>query len=105
MACATGRNYPDPEGPRYAGGRAIAPSEENATALRVVSFNIEYGIRVDSAIAVLTNDAALRNADVILREAPTATHAVVAGGHFSGSTNSSVLAVEVEKFLTGIGSA
>jgi len=46
-----------------------------------------------------------RNADVILREAPTATHAVVAGGHFSGSTNSSVLAVEVEKFLTGIGSA
>jgi endonuclease/exonuclease/phosphatase family metal-dependent hydrolase len=66
MGCANGRNYPDPEGPRYAGGRAIATPEENAAALRVVSFNIEYGIRVDSAIAVLTNDPALRNADVIL---------------------------------------
>ena len=66
MGCANGRNYPDPEGPRYAGGRAGATREENAAALRVVSFNIEYGIRVDSAIAVLTNDPALRNADVIL---------------------------------------
>jgi hypothetical protein len=64
VGCATGRNYPDPEGPRYAGGRAVATPEENAAALRVVSFNIEYGIRVDSAIAVLTNDPALRNADV-----------------------------------------
>ena len=44
----------------------MATREENAAALRVVSFNIEYGIRVDSAIAVLTNDPALRNADVIL---------------------------------------
>jgi hypothetical protein len=42
---------------------------------------------------------------VLLREAPTATHALVAGGHLSGTTNSSVLAKEVEKFLAGIESA
>jgi endonuclease/exonuclease/phosphatase family metal-dependent hydrolase len=32
----------------------------------VASFNIEYGIRVDSAIAVLAGDPALRSADVLL---------------------------------------
>ncbi len=66
VGCATGRNYPDPEGPRYAGGMAVATREEDAVALRVVSFNIEYGIRVDSAIAVFAGDSALRNPDVVL---------------------------------------
>jgi endonuclease/exonuclease/phosphatase family metal-dependent hydrolase len=66
LGCATGRNYPDPNGPRYAGGGTVAPPYQNPGALRIVSFNIEYGLRVDSAIAVLANDAALRNADVIL---------------------------------------
>jgi len=46
-----------------------------------------------------------RNVDVFLRGAPTATHAMVAGGHFSGTTNSSVMAIEVEKFLARIESA
>ncbi len=68
LGCATGRNYPDPEGPRYAGGTAVATGTryKNPTALRVVSFNIEYGLRVDSAIAVLAGDPALRSADVLL---------------------------------------
>jgi endonuclease/exonuclease/phosphatase family metal-dependent hydrolase len=68
LGCPTGRNYDDPDGPRYAGGRAVAtgPGYKNATTLRVVSFNIEYALRVDSAIAVLAGDPALRNADVIL---------------------------------------
>jgi endonuclease/exonuclease/phosphatase family metal-dependent hydrolase len=66
LGCATGRNYPNPDGPRYAGGRAVASGEKNAAALRVVSFNIEYALRVDSAIAVLAGDPALRNADVVL---------------------------------------
>lgn len=42
------------------------------------------------------------NVDGILRAVPTATHATVAGGHFSGCTNSGVLAAEVEKFLEKI---
>jgi endonuclease/exonuclease/phosphatase family metal-dependent hydrolase len=68
LGCATGRNYPDPAGPRYAGGPAgaSATGDRNAGALRIVSFNIEYGIRVDSAIAVLAGEPALQNADVIL---------------------------------------
>src|SRR3954469_8524273 len=67
LGCATGRNYADPDGPRYSGGRAVATGTgSNATALRVVSFNIEYGLQMDSAIAVLAGDPALRDADVIL---------------------------------------
>ena len=66
LGCQTGRNYTNPDGPRYAGGTAVATEYKNATALRVVSFNIEYALRVDSAIAVLAGDSALRSADVIL---------------------------------------
>lgn len=68
LGCATGRNYPDPNGPRYAGGRSVVSGTEpgNAAELRIASFNIEYGIRVDSAIAVLAGNPALRNADVLL---------------------------------------
>ena len=66
LGCATGRNYPDPNGPRYAGGTGVATGHQDAAALRVVSFNIEYGLQVDSAIAVLAGDPTLRNADVIL---------------------------------------
>jgi endonuclease/exonuclease/phosphatase family metal-dependent hydrolase len=66
LGCATGRNYPDPDGPRYAGGSAVGAGGENAAALRVVSFNIEYALRMDSAIAVLVGDPALRNPDIVL---------------------------------------
>ena len=65
LGCSTGRNYADPAGPRYAGGTAVAPGAETTT-LHVVSFNIEYALQMDSAIAVLAGDPALRNADVIL---------------------------------------
>jgi endonuclease/exonuclease/phosphatase family metal-dependent hydrolase len=64
-ACRTGLNYPGLAGPRFSGS-ANATVADTSTALRVVSFNIKYSMRVDSAIAVLTNEAALRNADVIL---------------------------------------
>ncbi len=65
--CRTGRNYPGTEGPRYAG----APADSGATraitdTVRIVSFNVEFSRRVDSAIAVLSSDPALRGADVIL---------------------------------------
>ena len=40
-----------------------------------------------------------RNVEAILREAPAARRAAVAGGHFSGCSNSDVRAAEVEKFL------
>lgn len=66
--CRTGLNYATPEGPRYAGEpRGVrAASPENTDTLLVVSFNIEFALHVDSAIAVLTSDPALRGADVLL---------------------------------------
>jgi len=42
-----------------------------------------------------------KNVDAILREAPSATHATVAGGHFTGCANSGALAAQVEAFVAG----
>jgi endonuclease/exonuclease/phosphatase family metal-dependent hydrolase len=66
--CRTGRSYVDPTGPRYAGGPRVARLGERADTdtLRVVSFNIAFAEHVDSAIALLTSEPALRGADVIL---------------------------------------
>lgn len=68
VGCRTGRNYTSPDGPRYAGGPPVASGSEHpdVITLRLVSFNIEFALRVDSAIAVLAADPALRGADVIL---------------------------------------
>jgi endonuclease/exonuclease/phosphatase family metal-dependent hydrolase len=66
-ACRTGRNYTDETGPRYAGGPpepAAAPLD--TARLKVVSFNVEFSLRVDSAIALLAGDSALGGATVIL---------------------------------------
>jgi endonuclease/exonuclease/phosphatase family metal-dependent hydrolase len=66
-ACRTGRNYPGTEGPRYAGVPADSiPRRATTDTLRIVSFNVEFSRRVDSAIVVLSTDSALRGADVIL---------------------------------------
>ena len=67
-ACGMPNNYRDLTGPRYA---ELLPfvgtlSQADGDTLRVVSFNIEFARRVDSAVAVLTSEAALRDADVIL---------------------------------------
>jgi endonuclease/exonuclease/phosphatase family metal-dependent hydrolase len=66
--CRTGRNYPSSEGPRYAGHpKAPDPGAiRDTTTLRVISFNIEFALHVDSAIAVLASNPALRDADVLL---------------------------------------
>jgi len=66
--CRTGRNYVSPEGPRYAGvpGASRTTGHADSTRLRVVSFNIAFARQVDSAIALLTSEPALRDADVIL---------------------------------------
>jgi endonuclease/exonuclease/phosphatase family metal-dependent hydrolase len=61
------RNYTTADGPRYAGTPPphIEPPRPSDT-LRIVSFNIEYALRIDSALAVLTEEPALQNADVVL---------------------------------------
>ena len=51
--CADARNYPDPSGPRYAGGVAT-PSPD--PIVKVVSFNIRYARRIDLALEVFQKD-------------------------------------------------
>ena len=61
-ACATAQNYPDTTGPRYHGefaGQALAP------AIKVVTLNLKYAQRVATAIQLLREVPALRDADVI----------------------------------------
>jgi len=66
-ACATAKvNYSDAVGPRYASGEAgMVPLVTPAT-FRVVTFNVEYALEIDSAIALLRVNPALRGADVLL---------------------------------------
>lgn len=64
--CATSRNYLDPSGPWYSGDHAPAPMVEvPAAPLRVVTFNIEYGRRVEEAISELKQYPPLRSPDVL----------------------------------------
>jgi endonuclease/exonuclease/phosphatase family metal-dependent hydrolase len=62
-ACATATNYSDAAGPRYAAAPVSAPPSDT---LHVVAFNVKYAQRVDSAIALLTEDSSLRGADLVL---------------------------------------
>ncbi len=66
-ACAHALNYLDPAGPLYpfAAPAQSAPPAATPTPLRVVSFNIEYGIRVDRALEALRADPQLRGADLL----------------------------------------
>src|SRR5262245_25617972 len=61
--CKTATNYLDPSGPVYRGGSASAAPEYKD--IRVVTFNIEFGMHVDRAIAALEDHPALRGADLV----------------------------------------
>jgi endonuclease/exonuclease/phosphatase family metal-dependent hydrolase len=67
IACRA-HNYPSPLGPRYTGTAPVvrpAPPREGPRVIRVVTFNVKYGRRIDRAIALLEASPALRDADVI----------------------------------------
>jgi endonuclease/exonuclease/phosphatase family metal-dependent hydrolase len=67
LSCRTGRSYESPNEPRYS--RTTPPVAFSGTSrdtLRVVSFNIAFARKIDDAIALLTEDPALRSADLLL---------------------------------------
>ena len=64
--CGLAQNYDDPDGPRYAGNYAVSPPPARADFL-VVTYNLEYAIEVDTAIAALSTPP-LAGADVILMQ-------------------------------------
>jgi endonuclease/exonuclease/phosphatase family metal-dependent hydrolase len=67
LSCASAINYLDPSGPSYVYPRQAQPaaSVPPPAPLRVVTFNIEYGIQVDRAIQVLRESEPLRNLDIL----------------------------------------
>lgn len=68
MACRTGRNHSEADLPRSTAPLPTAGLAERAMpdSLRLVTFNIKFAERIDEAIAVLTNERTLRDADVLL---------------------------------------
>jgi endonuclease/exonuclease/phosphatase family metal-dependent hydrolase len=68
IACANAHNYLDPDGPRYTGGPGPRVDAPIGRELRVVTFNVEYGQRIEEAIAAL-GVPELRRADVIALQA------------------------------------
>ena len=70
--CAAVLNYQDPLGPRYAGVPAARAARETAAsatgdrAVRVVTFNVQWGRHVERAIHVLKTRAPLAGADIVV---------------------------------------
>jgi endonuclease/exonuclease/phosphatase family metal-dependent hydrolase len=64
--CRTQANYVGPQGPRYVAPPPEVPTVSTSDTLRVVTFNIEFSLQIDKAIALMTTDSAMRNANVIL---------------------------------------
>jgi endonuclease/exonuclease/phosphatase family metal-dependent hydrolase len=64
--CAKAVNYPSPAGPLHTFAADSAPAMPPDTGpLRVVSFNIAYGIEIDRAIEVLRESGPLRAPDIL----------------------------------------
>ena len=65
-ACSHALNYLDPAGPLYETRHATPlPEAPIERPLRVVTFNIEFAIHIDRAIAVLQETPDLRNFDLL----------------------------------------
>jgi endonuclease/exonuclease/phosphatase family metal-dependent hydrolase len=64
-ACTPAFNYVDPDGPRYFGRAPDAASPVTTHELLVVTFNIEYALRIDAALEELTA-AGLGVPDILL---------------------------------------
>lgn len=63
-ACKTAQNYLDPQGPMYAGSHA-GSRDAAGDSLHIVTFNVEYALRVDRALEALRSHPRLKDADVI----------------------------------------
>lgn len=73
--CYRALNYPDPAGPVYTGHYATRPfgtkplsadsSFVEKTSWRVVTFNIEYGRKIDRALEVLQTEPTLASPDLL----------------------------------------
>jgi endonuclease/exonuclease/phosphatase family metal-dependent hydrolase len=68
LGCAHTVNLLDPSAPRFAGEYALLATDTSAMLpIRIVTFNIKLGRRIDRAIEVLRSDS-LRGADILTLE-------------------------------------
>jgi endonuclease/exonuclease/phosphatase family metal-dependent hydrolase len=66
-ACAQrGVNYPGTPGPCIAGPATAAPVPRGADTLKVVTWNIKWGIEAEAAAEMLATDSTLRDADIVV---------------------------------------
>lgn len=71
--CGWIHNYPDPGGPRYAGGVPSATPSAGPDTLTIVTFNIERAEHIDRALEALRGEPVLRDPDVVLLQEMDAT--------------------------------
>jgi endonuclease/exonuclease/phosphatase family metal-dependent hydrolase len=77
--CRTAKPYLDPRGPVYSG--SAAPERTPGPSLRIVTFNIEYALRVDRALVALREHPDLKDADLLaLQEMDAAGTEAIAKG-------------------------
>lgn len=65
VSCTMIKNYPNPEGPEFVGNFAAETPDFEGT-IKVVTFNIKLGKKIESAIEDLNQSPQLRNADILL---------------------------------------
>lgn len=58
-------NYDDPEGPRFA-GQFVQESPVYSGSIKVVTYNIDFGINIDNALAELAGYEELHRPDIVL---------------------------------------
>ena len=63
-SCTTMQNYLEPDAPRLLGAHGTSPAADGV--LRIVTFNVEHGERIERAIAGLGRHAFLKAADVLM---------------------------------------
>jgi len=66
VGCRAVVNYQNPVGPRYAGLPAASAPIAGGHAIRIVTYNVQWGKHVDRAINVLTTRAPLPGADIVV---------------------------------------
>jgi endonuclease/exonuclease/phosphatase family metal-dependent hydrolase len=76
--CATARNYTDPSGPILMGSRPAVPGATDE--IKLVTFNLKFGERVDRAVSLFSRPGPLRGADiVVLQEMDRASTEALSG--------------------------
>ena len=65
LSCSSSRNYTEPGGPFFEGNYAASPQDHDGT-LKVVTWNLDFADKIETAIMTLEQVEELKDADVLL---------------------------------------